>query len=320
MSEISSVFLKLWNIATDTFDWFIANLTGTADEYEVNKTIIDLYNQSEWFANDTLNNERNITGEFPIIDVNPPLITLIDPSNNLEITSNWYNFTYNYIDSSEVVNCTINFDIKGNTTDSSLTNSTEYFEVYGLDSGIDYVWRIYCTDEVNNEGISEERTLKVRLPFSSSGSSSGEGAITNITKPTSIIPITKEDITNVTNSKPFTYVMLGLSGLILITAFDRKKKYKFSNAVFLVIPLMLLAFKQTNIVKSIGVFFKNVIVFFMEKFMVYFNKGVIYMGDNQISNKLRDMLPFGVSSLFISLVLVIVIIILVIGLIGKFKK
>ncbi len=102
-------------------------------------------------------------------DTSAPLINLTSPSDDAGDSDGNVTFSYNVSDDNDVTNCSLIIDNEINQTNSSvIKNVTMNITSNNLPVGI-YVWSINCTDEANNVGSSEERSLSVVLSTEFSG-------------------------------------------------------------------------------------------------------------------------------------------------------
>ncbi len=102
-------------------------------------------------------------------DTFAPVINLTSPTNNAGDNDGNVTFSYNVSDDSEITNCSLIIDGEINQTNSTIIpDTTMNLTSNNLASG-SYTWSINCTDEVNNVGSSEERSLSVVLSTEFSG-------------------------------------------------------------------------------------------------------------------------------------------------------
>ncbi len=125
-----------------------------------------------WRINCTNNATFPITGNstewaFTVgVDITPPVINLISPTNNTRSVSQNIFFYYNVSDrSSNVSNCSLIINGEVNVTDTEIEEEvTLNFTLYNMAQG-SYNWSINCTDAAENPNIGKSKTynLTIRL-------------------------------------------------------------------------------------------------------------------------------------------------------------
>ena len=118
--------------------------------------------------NDSASNNNQTTTRTIRIDLTPPSIEIITPTNN-----SWRNnatstviFSYNTEDKLSVTNCSLIINNKVNLTNTTIKESILQNFTQTLDTGY-FNWSINCSDTVGNENKSEVRVVKVDLSFPS---------------------------------------------------------------------------------------------------------------------------------------------------------
>ncbi|MEM3113234.1 MAG: putative Ig domain-containing protein [Candidatus Pacearchaeota archaeon] len=103
-------------------------------------------------------------------DTEPPIVSLLQPNNNVTFETRDVNFTYNVSDNSHSLSCSIYTNIFGafkslQTSSVPLLNgsSTGNFLIRGINDG-KYLWNIACKDSRNIVFAPENRTIIVSAP------------------------------------------------------------------------------------------------------------------------------------------------------------
>ncbi|MEM4245501.1 MAG: LamG domain-containing protein, partial [Candidatus Nanoarchaeia archaeon] len=105
---------------------------------------------------------RNLSVDYISAESTPPIVNLELPEDNTtNITTNTIDFTYNVSDASDVINCSLIINNQINISDSTNISkeTTNNLTTYLPDAT--YNWSVNCTDESNNIGNSETRTITV---------------------------------------------------------------------------------------------------------------------------------------------------------------
>jgi hypothetical protein len=132
-----------------------------------------------WWANDTDGNVQTVNDNFNISDISKPTITLNNPINNYNSSSNSVGFNFTAIDDALTnMNCSLSINGTTNQTNPTVTNGTATIITVSGFSERSYTWDINCTDESNNSNISETRTITI--------DSSNPQFISLVTSPSSI--------------------------------------------------------------------------------------------------------------------------------------
>jgi hypothetical protein len=162
-NNISSIYIYLYNSSMS-----LINSTNVKDANNISGNFSNL-NQGTYFlnvsVNDTYNNKNN-TGLLKIIlHTTPPIVTLISPSNNANITSSPGNFSFNVTSGIEIANCKLIIDGHVEKTESNIdVNSTNLIRQL-IDNGTQE-WNINCTDLAGNVGNSSKRIFNAFLEIS----------------------------------------------------------------------------------------------------------------------------------------------------------
>jgi len=122
-----------------------------------NNNISTNWNES-LYVNGTPGEQNSI---FESIDVIAPIINLIYPENNSYLNFNNINFSFNVVDNSKSLNCSLYLnDVLNQTNETVLNDTITYFSVFNLGEGA-YEWNVSCYDESSNVNISETRLVNV---------------------------------------------------------------------------------------------------------------------------------------------------------------
>ena len=156
------LYWKLYNdLSYNSSD--VRNYTGTAGSY-TNFTFSGLddgiYQYYVW-ANDTFGWTNQTAMQTMRIDLYPPRINLMSPSNGATVQSSSVELLFNVSDSSRYTNCTLYINGSANmTVNNFLTNAPQYFaQSFGDGS---YSWYINCSDLFSRTNVSATRTFTVR--------------------------------------------------------------------------------------------------------------------------------------------------------------
>ncbi len=168
---------------------YILQVSNTTDFTIINysnSTLTDLqhtfstFQDGNWFtrvlANDGTDNSSWGSVINFTLDTTKPAINLIYPVHSASITEGYINFTFNITDANTISNCTLDFGGL-NVTDTSIDKSNPVLSFYKNRDANIYRWKIYCTDNANNENVSETRTLILKNNEGAPSSSSGGGGL-----------------------------------------------------------------------------------------------------------------------------------------------
>ncbi len=95
------------------------------------------------------------------VDVTPPLVSLVFPANNSNITDGFsFYFVFNVTDTSAIGNCTLYTDGTPTEFRSSISKDVNETFYHYLSNG-QYLWSVSCTDQYGNTNITANRTVNV---------------------------------------------------------------------------------------------------------------------------------------------------------------
>ena len=95
-----------------------------------------------------------------IIDTVKPTVNLESPEDNNYTTNTVITFYYNVSDSNSIKNCSLIIDGSPDQTDTSISKGTSQNFSTSLSNGV-HTWAVWCYDDANNLGKSENRTINV---------------------------------------------------------------------------------------------------------------------------------------------------------------
>jgi subtilisin family serine protease len=179
---LTNVTLYIWNSSSSLNHSETKSISGESNSTVFNHTFV----KDDSYMWNCLGYNNNSESSFAVNnytithDSANPVINLDEPedSSSYESNSKSVTFTYNVSDSStNISNCSLIVNDKINTTDSSITESTEQSFTKTFGPG-DYDWKINCADSLGNQANSSQRNFQVTAPDneSSSSSSSSGGA------------------------------------------------------------------------------------------------------------------------------------------------
>ncbi len=175
-NNISSIYIYLYNSSLN-----LINSTNVKDVNNTSGNFSNL-NQGTYYLNISVNdtyNNRNNTGLLKIIlHTTPPVITLISPSDNANITSSLVNFSFNVSSGIEIANCKLIIDGDVEKTEYNIDVNTTNLIRQLIGNGTQE-WKINCTDIAGNIGNSSKRIFYGLLNTSSSSSTSTSSTSTN---------------------------------------------------------------------------------------------------------------------------------------------
>ncbi len=106
----------------------------------------------------------NVTINYDLLDVTPPSITLNNPENNTNTSSQTLNLNFTATDDyPQNMECSIYLDDVLNQTNSSVLNNTlTNFEISEISEG-SHTWKIECEDGASNSNTSETRNFYIDI-------------------------------------------------------------------------------------------------------------------------------------------------------------
>jgi len=99
-------------------------------------------------------------------DTTTPIVTLVTPVNDSNLTSLPITFTYTAIDN-ETMNCSLILNDAVTQVDYTIINGTNTFSETSLSNG-DYVWYTICVDTSWNVGNATSLSFNLNVPASNS--------------------------------------------------------------------------------------------------------------------------------------------------------
>lgn len=162
---VGNLFCGLGGNVYQNYTTFTCNLKGTVNSSCSNSTAAVL-NKTCSFG---------CSNGACLPEHNPPVIVLISPLNNTNITNPNVNFTFNVTDESSISNCSLIIDSSIVSIDNSIIQGLNNF-IYNLSTGM-HLWKINCTDEFGNTGTSETRKITVQFINCSSNSDCIDGNV-----------------------------------------------------------------------------------------------------------------------------------------------
>ena len=176
-SQLSTVILQA-NFTNGTFtNYSASNMSGNYFNSSITTNLVDNIT-IRFFANDTHGNANSTeTSSFSvrsISDTTPPSITILSPLNNTNFTSTPIEFSFNAVDNSLSLNCSLLLDGSTNSTSSVSNNSNSSFSISSIADG-NYFWKITCTDASSNQNSSGIMNFSKTTESAGSGSSGGGG-------------------------------------------------------------------------------------------------------------------------------------------------
>jgi len=159
---------------------------GNGKSLELLNPIFDNNISFNWgeslYVNGTPGEQNSI---FEPFDEIAPVVNLVYPENNSYLNLNNINFSFNVVDNSEILNCSLYLNnVLNQTNETVLNNTLTYFNVFNLVESV-YEWNVNCNDESGNVNISETRLFNVDITdpniFLSMGPSILEFGIENTT-------------------------------------------------------------------------------------------------------------------------------------------
>jgi len=159
-NNISSIYIYLYNSSLN-----LINSNNLTNVNNISKNISGNFSnlaQGLYYLNISVNDttgNRNSTGLMNILlHTTPPIITLILPQDNGNITSSPVNFSFNLTSGIDITNCKLIIDKKvEKTIYNPIVNFTNTIKQI-IGNGTQE-WKINCTDIAGNQGNSSERTF-----------------------------------------------------------------------------------------------------------------------------------------------------------------
>jgi len=107
---------------------------------------------------------RTIGIEVLAVDLDKPVITLINPLNNARTTGTYTELRYNVTDYSTISNCSLYVNKTLNQTDTSITKNIPQSFFVNTGESKSYSWNVSCLDYYNNTNVTNERVFRVNTP------------------------------------------------------------------------------------------------------------------------------------------------------------